>query len=106
MPEPYAHDRRTYIDNSTDPISVWYVDYQGSIARIRPLDQSMADDSGSLAFRHCPICFLLVEALNVAQMARGVTRPPDAVRVGWIELDPSRIRLHDRQRELRPRFRL
>src|SRR5262249_30052364 len=26
MPEPYAHDRRTWIDGSTDPISVWYVD--------------------------------------------------------------------------------
>jgi len=38
MPEPYAHDRRTWIDNSTDPISVWYVDYQGYIVRIQPLD--------------------------------------------------------------------
>jgi streptogramin lyase len=36
MPEPYAHDRRTWIDNSTDPISVWYVDYQGHIVRIQP----------------------------------------------------------------------
>ena len=23
LPEPYAHDRRTWIDNSTDPVSVW-----------------------------------------------------------------------------------
>ena len=38
MPEPYAHDRRTWIDNSTDPVSVWYVDYQGYIVRIQPLD--------------------------------------------------------------------
>lgn len=38
MPEPFAHDRRTWIDNSTDPISVWYVDYQGYIVRIQPLD--------------------------------------------------------------------
>jgi streptogramin lyase len=38
MPEPYAHDRRTWIDNSTDPISVWYIDYQGYIVRIQPLD--------------------------------------------------------------------
>ena len=39
---------------------------------------------GSPALRHGPIRFLLVEHLNVAQMARGITRPPDAVRVGWI----------------------
>ena len=38
MPEPYAHNRRTWIDNSTDPISVWYVDYQGYIVRIQPLE--------------------------------------------------------------------
>ena len=38
LPEPYAHDRRTWIDNSTDPISVWYVDYQGYIVRIQPLE--------------------------------------------------------------------
>ena len=38
MPEPYAHDRRTWIDNSTDPISVRYADYQGYIVRIQPLD--------------------------------------------------------------------
>jgi hypothetical protein len=64
----------------------------------------MADDS--LALRHCLNRFLLVEHLNVTQMARGVARPPDAVRVGRIELDPSRIRLDDRQREFRPGFRL
>src|SRR3979490_2459934 len=69
-----------------------------------PWTKAMAD--GSLALRHCAILVLLVEQLDVAQMARGVARPPDAVRVGWIQLDPSRIRLHDRQRELRPRFRL
>ncbi len=50
--------------------------------------------------------FLLVEHLDVAQMGRSVTRPPNAVRVRWIYFNPSRIRLHDRQRELRPRFRL
>ena len=38
MSEPYAHDRRTWIDNSTDPISGWYLDYQGYIVRIQPLD--------------------------------------------------------------------
>ena len=54
----------------------------------------------------CPVCFLSVEHLDVTQMARGVARPPDAVRVGWIEFNPSRIRLHDRQREFGPRFRL
>ena len=29
MPEPYAYDRRTYIDASTHPVTVWYVDYNG-----------------------------------------------------------------------------
>jgi virginiamycin B lyase len=37
MPEPFSHDRRTWIDNSTDPVTVWYVDYQGYIIRIQPL---------------------------------------------------------------------
>src|SRR4051794_36907231 len=39
-------------------------------------------------------------------MARRIARPPDAVRVGWVYFNPSRIRLHDRQRELHPRLRL
>ena len=38
MPEPYAHDRRTWIDNSTDPVTVWFVDHNGYMVRIQPLD--------------------------------------------------------------------
>ncbi len=38
MPEPYAHNRRTWIDNSTTPVTVWYVDNNGYIARIQPLE--------------------------------------------------------------------
>jgi hypothetical protein len=37
MLEPFAHDRRPWIDNSTNPVTVWYVDYNGSIVRIQPL---------------------------------------------------------------------
>ena len=29
MPRPYAHDRRTWVDNSTNPVAVWYVDHDG-----------------------------------------------------------------------------
>jgi streptogramin lyase len=38
MPEPYAHDRRTWIDNSTNPVTVWFVDQAGYMVRIQPLD--------------------------------------------------------------------
>jgi streptogramin lyase len=39
MSEPFAHDRRTWIENSTNPISVWYIDNSGGfIVRIQPLD--------------------------------------------------------------------
>ncbi len=38
MPEPYSFTRRTWIDNSTDPVSVWYGDYTGFLVRIQPLD--------------------------------------------------------------------
>jgi streptogramin lyase/mono/diheme cytochrome c family protein len=38
MPEPYAFNRRTWIDNSTTPVTVWYADYNGFLARIQPLD--------------------------------------------------------------------
>jgi len=39
MPEPFAHDRRTWIDNSTNPVSVWYIDSSGGyIVRIQPLE--------------------------------------------------------------------
>jgi IS5 family transposase len=60
---------------------------------------------GSLALRQCPASVLLVEHLDVAQMGRGVARPPDAVRVGRIDFNPSRVRLHDRQRVFRPHVR-
>jgi len=38
MPEPFSYDRRTYIDASTHPVTVWYVDYNGYLVRIQPLD--------------------------------------------------------------------
>jgi streptogramin lyase len=38
LPEPYAYDRRTWIDSSTHPVTVWYVDYNGYLVRIQPLD--------------------------------------------------------------------
>jgi streptogramin lyase/mono/diheme cytochrome c family protein len=38
MPEPYAYDRRTIIDVSTKPVTVWYVDYNNDLVRIQPLD--------------------------------------------------------------------
>ncbi len=38
LPEPYAHDRRAWIDNSTDPVTVWYADHEGYMVRIQPLE--------------------------------------------------------------------
>ena len=38
MPEPYSYDRRTYIDASTHPVTVWYVDYNNYLVRVQPLD--------------------------------------------------------------------
>ena len=38
LPEPYGIDRKSWVDNSTDPVSVWYVDQEGYIARIQPLE--------------------------------------------------------------------
>ena len=38
LPEPYCHDRRTWIDNSTDPVTVWYVDHNGYLVRLQPLE--------------------------------------------------------------------
>ena len=38
LPEPYGHDRESWIDNSTDPVTVWYVDHDGWLTRIQPLD--------------------------------------------------------------------
>ena len=38
MPEPYAYDRRTVIDASTKPVTVWYVDYNNYLVRVQPLE--------------------------------------------------------------------
>jgi virginiamycin B lyase len=38
MPEPYSHDRRTWIDNSTNPVSVWFVVQEGYMVRVQPLE--------------------------------------------------------------------
>src|SRR5580704_13978320 len=38
LPEPYGFDRESWIDNSTDPVTVWYTDHDGWIVRIQPLD--------------------------------------------------------------------
>ena len=38
LPEPYGFDRESWIDNSTDPVTVWYTDHDGWIVRLQPLD--------------------------------------------------------------------
>jgi streptogramin lyase/mono/diheme cytochrome c family protein len=38
LPEPISHNRRTWIDNSTTPVTVWYVDHDGILVRIQPLE--------------------------------------------------------------------
>jgi virginiamycin B lyase len=38
LPEPYGLDRESWIDNSTDPVTVWYVDHEGYIVRIQPTE--------------------------------------------------------------------
>jgi virginiamycin B lyase len=38
LPEPYGFDRQSWIDNSTDPVTVWYTDHDGWIIRIQPLE--------------------------------------------------------------------
>jgi virginiamycin B lyase len=38
LPEPYGIDRESWIDNSTDPVTVWYVDHEGFLVRIQPMD--------------------------------------------------------------------
>jgi streptogramin lyase len=38
LPEPYGFDRESWVDNSTDPVTVWYTDHDGWIARLQPLD--------------------------------------------------------------------
>jgi streptogramin lyase len=38
LPEPFSFDWQTYVDNSTDPVTVWYGDQYGYIVRIQPLE--------------------------------------------------------------------
>ncbi len=38
LPEPYAYNRRTVIDTSTNPATVWYADYNGYMVRVQPRD--------------------------------------------------------------------
>ena len=35
LPEPYSHDRRTWIDESTTPVTVWYVDHNSYLVRVQ-----------------------------------------------------------------------
>jgi virginiamycin B lyase len=38
LPEPFSMDRESWIDNSTTPVSVWYVDHDGWLVHIQPLE--------------------------------------------------------------------
>lgn len=38
LPEAFSFDWQTYVDNSTDPVTVWYGDQYGYIVRIQPLE--------------------------------------------------------------------
>jgi streptogramin lyase/mono/diheme cytochrome c family protein len=35
LPEPFSHDRRTWIDESTTPVTVWYVDHNSYLVRVQ-----------------------------------------------------------------------
>jgi hypothetical protein len=37
-PNRTAFDRESWIDNSTNPVTVWYTDHDGWITRLQPLD--------------------------------------------------------------------
>jgi streptogramin lyase/cytochrome c5 len=36
LPEPYSHNRKSWIDESTDPVSLWYVDHNSFLVHIQP----------------------------------------------------------------------
>jgi len=38
LPEPYGFDRESWVDNSTTPVTVWYTDHDGWIARVEPME--------------------------------------------------------------------
>lgn len=38
LPEPYAFDWQTWVDNTTRPVTVWYGDHYGYIVRVEPRD--------------------------------------------------------------------
>jgi streptogramin lyase len=38
LPEPFGHNRRTWVDHSTSPVTVWYADHNGYLVRLEPLD--------------------------------------------------------------------
>ena len=38
LPEPYGFDRESWIDNSTNPVTIWYVDHDGWITRLEPME--------------------------------------------------------------------
>jgi streptogramin lyase len=38
LPEPLSHNRRAWIDNSTDPVTFWYVDHNGWMVGVQPLE--------------------------------------------------------------------
>jgi streptogramin lyase len=38
LPEPFSFDWQTFVDNTTDPVTVWYGDQYGYIVRIQPLE--------------------------------------------------------------------
>ena len=38
LPEHYGHDRKCWVDNSTDPVTVWYIDTNSFLVRLQPLE--------------------------------------------------------------------
>ncbi|MGH9782734.1 MAG: hypothetical protein ACRD88_00995, partial [Terriglobia bacterium] len=38
FPEPISLDWRTWVDNSTNPVTVWYGEHNGYLVHIQPLD--------------------------------------------------------------------
>jgi streptogramin lyase len=46
LSRPYSHYRRTWIDNSTNPVTVWHAGHGGYVVRVRLWNRRRPADGG------------------------------------------------------------
>ena len=100
-PEPMAAEPRCRLLDPPTRINIDVGDWPKVLPRFQTGNPGLVRKASSIPAKGCCARRTLFEHFHVADFVGALAGPPDAVRIAGVHLDPSHVRVHARQRELR-----